>query len=197
MRQLRDAALALWRSRPFKWLLTICLAAFLGIAAGKTVLGLSSSVSVVEGSSMEPMYLPGARVLTTPISSPLLRGDIVVLDDSLKDYAIKRIIGLPGETITIWRGYVFINKRLIKEPYLPKHTYTFPDEKVRTFVFVLGPQQYFVMGDNRIASIDSRSYGPVERDNIKRRVPMPEDIQRPTTLAYTLPAEGKRTIRKL
>src|ERR1051325_8562346 len=142
MRQLWSLALKVWANQPCRWLPTISFAAFLGIAAGKTVLGLSGSVSVVDGSSMEPTYKPNARVLTAAITTPILRGDIVTLDDGRNQYAFKRVVGLPGETVALWRGYVFINKLMLYESYLPKYTFTFPDEAAHTFVFVLGPDQY-------------------------------------------------------
>lgn len=186
-----------WRNEPCRWLLTITCAALLGIAAGKTVLGISGSVSVVDGMSMEPTYSPGARVYTVPLSSSLQRGDIVTLEDGGNEYALKRIVGLPNETVYLWRGYVFINRRLLREPYLPRYTYTFPDETSEKLVFVLGPQEYFVLGDNRTCSVDSRSYGPVEARNIKNRVPLPESFRRPTVADFTLPIQGKRTIRPL
>jgi signal peptidase I len=197
MRLLSRLSAIFWRIKPFRWVFMLTFAAFLGIAAGKTVLAFSGSVAVVDGLSMEPTYEPSARVYTTSISSPIRRADIVLLDDGKREYALKRVVGLPGETVIIWRGYVFINRRMLKETYLPKYTYTFPDETAGNFVFVLGPEEYFVMGDNRTASIDSRSYGPVERRKIKSRVPLPESFQRPETLALTLPEEGKRTIRRL
>jgi signal peptidase I len=186
-----------WRHEPCRWCFTVVFAAFLGIASGKIVLGFSGSVSVVDGVSMEPTYAPGARVYTGPIALPLGRGDIVLLDDGNKEYALKRIVGLPGETIHIWRGYVFINRRLLREPYLPRFTFTFPDDHSNRFVFVLGPDEYFVMGDNRTCSVDSRRYGPVERKMIKKRVPQPESASRASLDHFTLPEEGKRTIRSL
>jgi signal peptidase I len=187
----------IWQLKPFRWLLTVSFAAFFGIAAGHTVIALSGSVSVVEGNSMSPTYVSGERVYTAPISSPLLRGDVVLMDDGRQEYALKRIIGLPGETIHLWRGYVFINRIMVREPYLPKHTYTAPSQQNEVSVFELGDDQYFVLGDNRVSSIDSRIYGAVERSHIKSRVPMPDGILRPTFAAFTLPAQGKRTIRPL
>jgi len=186
-----------WRLYPFRWSLTVTFSALLGIAGGKMVLGYSGSVSVVDGLSMEPTYAPGARVYTAPIASPLRRGDVVLLDDGNKEYALKRIVGLPAETIHIWRGYVFINRRLLREPYLPKFTFTFPDDHSNRFVFVLGPEEYFVMGDNRTCSVDSRTYGPVERKTIKRRVPQPGSAPHAALASFTLPEAGKRTIRPL
>ncbi len=186
-----------WRNQAFRYLTTITFAAFFGIAAGHTVIGSFGSLCVVDGSSMSPTYESGARVYTTPITTPLERGDIVVVDDGQGGTALKRIIGVPGETLHIWRGYVFINRRLLKEPYLPKYTYTFPDEHSGHFAYKLGHGEYFVLGDNRTHSSDSRAYGPVGRARIKSRVPMPEGALRARFAAYTLPEEGKRTIRAL
>jgi signal peptidase I len=187
----------LWRKEPFRWFLTILVAAFVGIAAGHTVLSSFGSVSVVDGESMSPTYSPGARVYTTPISTALNRGDIVLLDDGGTDFALKRVIGLPGETVRLMRGYVFINCRMLQEPYLPKHTFTFPDERNDNTVFHLDTDEYFVMGDNRSSSSDSRFYGPINYKRIKSRVPLPTSFLRPRFVPYTLPAEGKRTIRSL
>src|SRR5262249_3558397 len=128
MKQMFCLGRGVWEREPCRWCLAVGLAALMGVAAGYTVLGVSGSVSVVDGVSMEPTYHPGARVFTVPISSTLERGDIVLVDDGKSDYALKRIIGLPGETLQLWRGYVFIDKRMLREPYLAKHTYTAPDQ---------------------------------------------------------------------
>ena len=79
------------------------------------------------------------------------------------------------KSVQLWRGQVFINRQMLIEPYLPKYIYTYPVEpKRRGATFILGEKQYFVLGDNRPYSADSRSYGPVNRKQIKRRVPVPE-----------------------
>jgi signal peptidase I len=197
MRQLWGVVLKLWYNSACRWLLTVTFAAGLGIAAGKTVLGFSGSVSVVDGVSMEPTYRPDARIYTIPVTSPLTRGEIVSLEDGDKEVVLKRIIGLPGETVHLWRGYVFINRRLLREPYLPRFTYTFPDEHRERRAFQLGSEEYFVMGDNRTCSVDSRRYGPVAGKQIISRVPLPESGPRAKLDAYTLPEDGKRTIRPL
>ena len=179
-----------------------CAAALIGTAigllAGHIVIDrIFGAVSVVDGTSMEPTYEPGACVYTAPISSSLQRGDIVLLDDGQKDYALKRILGLPGETVHLWRGYVFINRKMLRETYLPAYTYTFPDERVRKCCFELGKDEYFVLGDNRLCSVDSRRYGPVSRRQIKSRVPASPAATPTVFAAYTLPLAGKRTIRPL
>ncbi len=190
--------LKLWENEPFRRLVFVALSAFLGVAAGHTMIdAVSGSVSVVDGSSMTPTYQPGARVYSAPISSPLRRGDIVLLQDGGQDYALKRIVGMPGETLIIWRGYVFVNHKMLREPYLPKYTFTFPDARTDRFVFVIGPDEYFLLGDNRPCSDDSRAYGPVPRKHIKSRVPLPESALRAEFEPFTLPTVGKRGIRAL
>jgi signal peptidase I len=198
MRQIYRVSQNLWQKDPFRWLIAIICAAIIGIVAGHTVIAsVSGSVSVVDGSSMCPTFPPGSRVYTAPISSPLKRGDVVLVNDGNKEYALKRIVALPGETVHIWRGYVFINRRMLNEPYLAKHTYTFPDALTEVSTYKLIQDQYFVMGDNREYSVDSRRYGPVDREQIKSRAPSFGDSMRACFSAYTLPIEGKRTIKAL
>jgi signal peptidase I len=188
----------LWHRQACRWLLAAGLGAILGVAAGRTVIAsVSGQVSVVDGLSMAPTYEPGTRVYTAPITTQLERGDIVLVDDGDKEYALKRVVGMPGETVHLWRGSVFINRQQLHEPYLPRLTYTHPDERTETYVFQLGQEQYFVLGDNRSRSIDSRVYGPVERRQIRSRVPSPETVMRPCLAQFTLPEPGKRLIRHL
>jgi signal peptidase I len=198
MRQIYRLSQNFWQSRPCRWLGAVGFAAAIGVAAGHAMIGsVSGSVSVVSGASMAPTYAAGARVYTAPITAPLERGDIVLIDDGHQEYALKRIVGLPGETVHLWRGRVFVNRKMLSEPYLPKYTYTFPDERSGALTFKLGAVQFFVLGDNRVCSVDSRAYGPVETSRIRSRVPLPNDILRAQMVAYTLPAPGKRTIRPL
>jgi len=100
------------------------------------------------------------------------RGDIIILrppTDNSKDF-IKRVIALPGEKLLIRDGFVYINGHKLDEPYLPEAWTTFnnwPNDG--TDGKVMGPNQYFVMGDNRNKSQDSRIFGPIGRDRIDGR----------------------------
>jgi signal peptidase I len=171
------------------------LAVGVGVGAGHVFIG---SVYVVDGTSMAPSYPAGAHLYGAPISTLLERGDVVLLDDGQEDYAVKRIVGLPSETVQLWRGHVFINREMLVEPYLPKHVYTYPVEPLRRgATFVLGEDQYFVLGDNRPCSADSRTYGPVVRKQLKWRVPQPQDFVCAYFAPYTLPDYGKTLIRPL
>jgi len=180
--------------KPFGWLAAVAAGAILGIAAGYNIRG---TVSIVDGTSMLPNFTPGTRVFTTPVATGLERGDVVMLDDNEGEFALKRIVGLPGETVVLWRGYVFINGRMLVEPYLPKYTFTFPDEKAHRNTFKLGENEYFVLGDNRLQSVDSRAYGPVPRAQIKARVPESSNRLRAGFCDFTLPERGKTGIRPL
>jgi signal peptidase I len=198
MRHIYRIGYQIWQINPFRWLFAIVFAAVAGIVTGHTVIAsVSGSVCVVDGTSMVPTFTPGSRVYTAPISGPIERGDIVLVNDGNKEYALKRVVGMPGETMQMWRGYVFINGKMLREPYLARHTYTFPDALTEISTFRLADGEFFVMGDNRSYSIDSRRYGPVGRDQIKSRVPSSGDAMRACFSAYTLPPIGRRNIRAL
>lgn len=183
----------LWKNRACRWSVAAAFAVVVGVGAGHAFIG---SVYVVEGTSMDPAYPAGTQLYGAPISTPVERGDVVLLDDGNADYAVKRVIGLPGETVQLWRGHVFINRRMLVEPYLPKNLYTYPVELTRRgATFILGERQYIVLGDNRPYSADSRTYGPVDRKQIKRRVPLPQNFVCAYFAPYTLPAYGKTLIR--
>ena len=195
MEQIRRLIKRLWGNLPCRMSIAAIVALFLGVGAGHVFIG---SIYVVDGMSMDPSYPPGTHLYGMPISTPLERGDVVLLDDGKEDYAVKRIVGLPGETVQLWRGRVFINRRMLVEPYLPRYTYTCLMEGFRRgATFILGEKEYFVLGDNRFNSADSRIYGAVVRKQIKRRVPLPDGFICAYVAPYTLPDYGKSSIRPL
>jgi len=101
------------------------------------------------------------------------RGDIIILrppTDNSKDF-IKRVIALPGERLLIRDGIIYINGHRLDEPYLPEAWTLFNNWPVNGSPDgeVIPPNQYFVMGDNRNRSQDSRVFGPIGRDRIDGR----------------------------
>ena len=124
---------------------------------------------VVQGKSMMPTLREGDHCLLdrwTYRHQDPKRGDLVVLrDPGHTDYAVKRIVALPGESILLSDGKVFVNHQPLPEPYLFKNAQTLvPDGKDK--LILLGKNQYFVLGDNRMVSEDSRYYGPISRQHI-------------------------------
>ncbi len=139
----------------------------------------------VYGSSMEPTLHTGDAVFVEMISvytGNFSRGDIITIDAKGMDgYAheenlIKRIVGLPGETIKIADGNVYINGELLDESdYLPAGTMTYvgAEGQARGYdEITLGPDEYYCMGDNRGGSNDSRRMGPFKKSQIDAKVLM-------------------------
>lgn len=129
---------------------------------------------VVNGQSMEPNFSDGNYLIIDELSYRLRephRGEVIVFESPVDSTRlIKRIIGLPGETIQIENDKIKIynndNYQILDETeYLPEEIQTIGDVKI-----VLNENEYFVLGDNRLASYDSRRFGPIFREDIIGRV---------------------------
>ncbi|MBI2590213.1 signal peptidase I [Candidatus Berkelbacteria bacterium] len=132
---------------------------------------------VVQGRSMEPTFHHQDYLVVDKITYRLKnprRGDIIVFkspEEPTQNY-IKRIIGLPGETVIVKNETITINGQTLNEPYI--ETITAQDKLTRspsTFLMeqTLNENEYFVMGDNRDHSSDSRRWGPLPEQNILGR----------------------------
>lgn len=161
-------------SRPgLSWTAQIFQAAFLltiGIASYLFVSHFVVQSVRVTGASMQPSLHSGQTCMLNRwiyyFRAPR-RGDVVVLrDPSDNGLAVKRIIGVAGDTIALSEGVVVLNSRPITEPYVVTGMKTYPGERYRKQLLVCPPGSYVVMGDNRMNSTDSRNYGPVKRGNI-------------------------------
>jgi len=126
----------------------------------------------IKGESMQPNYTDGEFILTDRITyrfNPPKRGDVIVFKAPIneEDDYIKRIIGLPGETVSIKNGNVYINGKKLEENYLPSTLYTNGGLCLPKGKEIGVPQDhFFVLGDNRPYSSDSRTWGFVPRQNI-------------------------------
>lgn len=123
----------------------------------------------IDGESMMPNFLNAEYLLTEKVNyyfNKPQRGDVVVLRPppavSQNDEFIKRIIGLPGETLRLQDGHVFINGKRLIEPYIADDVSTNGGSFLADNTdYVVPDGQYFLMGDNREHSSDSRFWGPV------------------------------------
>jgi signal peptidase I len=129
---------------------------------------------VVQGRSMTPTLAHGDRYLLHRwellFRSPE-RGDLVVVRDATRnDFIVKRVVGLPGDRLQLKDGAVWVNGHRLNESYLPEGTRTAVVNGVDPLI-VIGKNRYFVMGDNREISEDSRTYGPVLGNQILGFIP--------------------------
>jgi signal peptidase I len=158
-----------------RWLIDVVETLALTLIAFFIIQNFVAQPYQVRQESMENSLQPGQYVLVdklTPRWSSYERGDIIVLHppDGWGDPSgtpfIKRVIGLPGDTVEIRSdGYVYVNGTRLDESaytYLDQPTSALGDQTSWT----LGPDQLFVMGDHRVASEDSRSFGPIKESSV-------------------------------
>lgn len=153
MNQIKSAA-------PAKWLVSLILV--ISFAAAMLVIATGAPYSVAIGSSMEPTLsnLSSHMLIALP---NIHRGDIVIIDsEAVGERIVKRIIGIPGDTIAIQDNAVYLNGEKLDEPYIAEEMINDDMEPV-----TLTEDMYFVMGDNRNLSLDSRRIGPVTRKEIR------------------------------
>ena len=140
-----------------------------------TLVNLSTVRAIVYGPSMEPNFYTGQLVIVNRFAyyfSGPARGDVVVLhnplsqcrnaapDDKSCELLIKRVVGLPGESVQIKGGRVYINGTMLDEPYVTEFCKGCDSTDNG---WSLKPDEYFVLGDNRNNSWDGHSFGPIPR----------------------------------
>lgn len=137
-----------------KWVIFIAVILIL-------VLKFWVSIFIVDGMSMEPTLHDKELVLLQKNNSEPERGDIVVVrypgDPDKKKY-VKRVVGMPKEKVEVEEGKVYINDKELEQHYLPFDVTTDQDG-----LWTLNDKEYFLMGDNRSNSNDSRYFGGVEK----------------------------------
>lgn len=138
--------------RPFTWAILLIL-----------VINLLFPRYAVEGHSMEPNLHERVRLFSININlvPQLQRGELVIARSPVGEVnVVKRLIGLPGETIEITEGVVYVDGVLLIEPYVRNHAQY-------SGIWHLGADEYFVLGDNRASSTDSHDYGALPRVRIE------------------------------
>ena len=153
---------------------------------------------VVVGQSMEPNFHDKEYLvidkLTYKFRNPK-RGEVVIFHppQSEKESYIKRVIGLPGERVDIKDGVVYINGNKLQEAYILKDSVS-TSSKSEDMSVTLGNNEFFVFGDNRDHSSDSREIGPIPKKNIQGRVAIVlfplSDIRIPKTPTYVTNSSG-------
>jgi signal peptidase I len=156
-----------------EWMVIISLALGVALLVRHFVVQTFS----IPSPSMYPTLKVKDRLLVEKLAyqyRDVRRGEIIVFktpknvqvrnNDKIEDF-VKRVVGLPGETVEIKSNVVLINGKPLNEPYLPKGTVTGNDQRI-----VIPVDEYFVMGDNRGDSFDSRGWGTVPRSMIVGRV---------------------------
>lgn len=146
-----------------RWLREI-FETFLIFVVVYVLVNLLTARFIVDGSSMAPRFATGQYILvnrTAYLFGEPQRGDVIVLHSSeaANTDLLKRIIGMPGETVSIHDGLVYINGEPLNEPYINAQP-RYQGE------WVLDDDEIFVLGDNRNNSRDSHNYGPVVLANV-------------------------------
>ncbi|MDX2075301.1 MAG: signal peptidase I [bacterium] len=133
------------------------------------ILQLALPRSEVHGRSMEPTFVEGQRLIISRVNYMIgnpQRGDIIVFNSPESDPGdpslIKRVVGMPGELVEIRDKEVYINGVKLDEPYIKEPC----TRSCRDNSWQLGADEYFLMGDNRNVSNDSRKFGPVKHSAV-------------------------------
>ncbi len=154
---------------------------WVAVIIGAVVVALLIKTFVVQAfripsDSMVPTLIQGDRVLVNKLSydaHDLNRGDVIVFErppglpagPNEPEDLIKRVIGLPGDELQTRDGELYVNDRLLQEPYLPEGTTNFGIDAPLT----VPEGEVFVMGDNRTDSTDSRVFGAIDEDSVVGR----------------------------
>ncbi len=154
-----------------EWIVVIVVA--IGVAFG--VRTFVAQTYYVPSTSMWPTLKAGDRIVVNKLYGTIHVGDIIVFKTPPAEDCggppvpdlVKRVVGLPGQTVSAHGGQVYITGKLLKEPWLPKGNQTYT---TMSKPFTVPKGDYFVMGDNRVNSCDSRMWGPVKGSYIVGKV---------------------------
>jgi signal peptidase I len=169
------------------WLRETLIVVVVALAAALLLRTFVVQTFYIPSGSMEPTLQIGDRILVDKLAYHLHgvdRGNIVVFRRPADENCggppvadlVKRVVGLPGETISLSKGHVYIDDKLLNENWLPTSVQgtTFPGPAGTAYnltkPYVIPSNEYFVMGDNRSDSCDSRYWGPISKSLIVGKV---------------------------
>jgi signal peptidase I len=170
-----------------RWIIELAVVVVVALVVAFLLRTFVIATYSIPSGSMEPTLQVGDRIVVNKLSYDLHgvdRGNIIVFSTPPKEECagppvanlVKRVIGLPGETISLSGGNVFINGRMIAEPWLPAseqgRTYVGPSPEAYSLhhPFHIPKGDVYVMGDNRTLSCDSRFWGPIAESTIVGKV---------------------------
>lgn len=163
------------KKRSRRWMVEWAIIVIVALGAALVLRAFVVETFYVPSTSMYPTLKAGDRIVVEKVSTSVQRGDIIVFRRPAAEDCggppvpdlVKRVIGLPGETISAHDGKVFVTDHLLRQPWLPPGR--------RTYTATFGPTKipadnYFVMGDNRVDSCDSRMWGTVNQSLVVGKV---------------------------
>ncbi len=173
--------------RPARWIIELVVVVAVAVVIAVVLRTFVVATYSIPSGSMEPTLQIGDRIVVDKLSYHLHgvdRSNIIVFSTPTTENCagppvadlVKRVIGLPGETISLSGGRVYINGHVLPEPWLPQatRTETFPGPTDQSFSlhhpYRIPADEVYVMGDNRTESCDSRYWGPVNESTIVGKV---------------------------
>lgn len=151
----------------FKLAKEVVIVIILAFLAFNIIVGMSR----VDGQSMMPTLKNKQVVAYWRLGDDYRIGDIVAIKMPNGDKYVKRIIAVPGDVVNIEDGFVYVNDAKLTEPYINgPDGITDPEDERIVYPYKVDPGAYFVLGDNRPKSLDSRTFGPVIKENIKGKL---------------------------
>jgi signal peptidase I len=163
-----------------RWLIEWGIVLVVAIVLAVVVRAFFLQTFYVPSTSMYPTLKPGDRIVVEKVTKSIQPGDIIVFSRPPAEDCggppvpdlVKRVIGLPGDTVEVHNNKVYLDGKVLPEPWLPATTDESDPYTANYGPFTVPAGDYFVMGDNRTRSCDSRMWGPVKASSVVGKVVM-------------------------
>jgi len=165
MRKPKERFLSKYDGKKYGWFLFAKEFVILLIALA-ILFNLLIGISRVTGQSMEPTLVEGEIVLFSWFNLSYERGDVVMVHMPSGEYYVKRIVALPGDIVTLEDGCLYVNG----QPQQNGQGDTWEQSGIVTYPYTVEPDKYFLVGDNREHSTDSRTFGALPKSSIQGKI---------------------------